>query len=535
MKKYKFEYEYCDLERGERQYDNIDLSDTMYVDASYIQSEIIEDRGNPFIEALPLPRTAEEVFFAYTKDIMGYDYEKELKYDVYRQRRSIALLRQLRMPLPFHEELEYICYNVIATSYRARRLAGNIDIDIPIIFQGEIQNIHSILLGDSSDATNSGFKLLGYSGCGKSSALKILFSNYPQVIMHHNGITRIPQITYLVVNCITNSNFTALYDGIGKAIDMALGNFSGCYKNEIKKIRNLGLKVDKVCELIEKFSIGIIVFDEIQLIDFDSSKENSFEGLLTICNETKVGMGIVGTEEAYDKMFTILRTSRRTGKLIEGNLYCQDKRFFSVVANSLFRYTWFNEQVKLNADILNALYDNTKGIIDQLISIYMFMQLDYIAKKKKPEINRAFIDEVAEKHYPGIKDILDKNDAEAEKKRNSIKKKAEEELSSILDNQNQREFAALIEEKMGSIDVLDRRHLLKNVIHNIQMIEKSYNMNTIQEVFEKVINVKANADKDEAEITSKVWKKLKDGPKDTRPQRKNKVSHQDMKMFLENE
>jgi hypothetical protein len=419
--------------------------------------------------------------------------------------------------------------------YNIRKLIGNGDIDISLQLQNKEQITHSTLLGDSCGAANAGFTLLGYSGCGKSSALKILFSNYPQVIMHHDGFTRIPQITYLVVNCITNSNFSALYDGIGNAIDMALGNLSGCYENEIKRISSLGKKADKIRELVEKFAIGIIVFDEIQLIDFDSSKENSFEGLLTLCNRTKVAIGIIGTEDAYDKMFTKLRTARRTGNMIPGNLYCHDKRYFSVVVNSLFRYTWFKERVKLNTDILNALYDNTKGIIDQLIGIYMFMQLDYIEKKKKPEINKAFIDEVAEKHYPGIRDILENIDAESEEERRNIKKKAEEELSSIVDNQNQREFAALIEEKMGSMDVLDRKHLLKNVIHNIQMVEKSYNIDTIQAVFEKVMNVKANIDKDEADITSKVWKKLKDGPKDIRPQRKNKVSHQDMKMFLENE
>jgi uncharacterized protein YpuA (DUF1002 family) len=65
------------------------------------------------------------------------------------------------------------------------------------------------------------------------------------------------------------------------------------------------------------------------------------------------------------------------------------------------------------------------------------------------------------------------------------------------------------------------------------MVEKSYNIDTIQAAFEKVMNVKANTEKDEADITNIVWKKLKDGPKDTRPQHKNKISHQDMKMFLE--
>ncbi len=59
----------------------------------------------------------------------------------------------------------------------------------------------------------------------------------------------------------------------------------------------------KVCELIEKFSIGTIVLDEIQLINFNSNKENSYEGLLGIVNKTKIALSVVGTDEAYKKLF----------------------------------------------------------------------------------------------------------------------------------------------------------------------------------------------------------------------------------------
>ena len=43
--------------------------------------------------------------------------------------------------------------------------------------------------------------------------------------------------------------------------------------------------------------------DEIQLIDFNSTKENSFESLLLLTNETKVAFVVIGTEDAYEKMF----------------------------------------------------------------------------------------------------------------------------------------------------------------------------------------------------------------------------------------
>ena len=43
----------------------------------------------------------------------------------------------------------------------------------------------------------------------------------------------------------------------------------------------------------EVFSIGAIILDEIQLIDFNSTKENSFESLLLLTNETKVAFVVI--------------------------------------------------------------------------------------------------------------------------------------------------------------------------------------------------------------------------------------------------
>lgn len=105
----------------------------------------------------------------------------------------------------------------------------------------------------------------------------------------------IPQITYIVVACVPNSNFSALYRQIGEAIDWALGNAEPIYEKMIMKCRTVADKQLKVCELIEKFSIGTIVLDEIQLIDFTANKENTYEGLLSIVNKTKVALSVVGT------------------------------------------------------------------------------------------------------------------------------------------------------------------------------------------------------------------------------------------------
>jgi len=48
-----------------------------------------------------------------------------------------------------------------------------------------------------------------------------------------------------------------------------------------------------------------------------------------------------------------------------------------------------------------GLYTATRGVIDNLIKIYMYMQIDYLERNPKPEITKEYVFEIAEKYYPG--------------------------------------------------------------------------------------------------------------------------------------
>ena len=52
-------YKYTPLKEGARQYDDIDLKYEKIVNAKYVDTIVY--RGNPYIEALPLAKSAEEV------------------------------------------------------------------------------------------------------------------------------------------------------------------------------------------------------------------------------------------------------------------------------------------------------------------------------------------------------------------------------------------------------------------------------------------------------------------------------------------
>lgn len=383
---YKEHFDYISLADNERQYDDIDSKTSLSVDAAYVKSIIPEDNGNRFIEALPRPRSVEEVKLVYNKPLLTYDFETEHALHSEQRELMVYRLRDVRFPLPYQARLEQVVYNSLCLSYRARYRAEDDEIGFDIDLGNGVEKGHCKLLGDSSSAANAGFALLGYSGSGKSSTLHTLLSNYPQVIFHYIKGYRVPQIVYLVVNCVPNSNFVALYVGIGNAIDRALG-LDYVYEKMISRLKSLGDKAEKVRQLVEQFSVGRIIFDKIQLIDSSSTKENSFESLMVLTNRTKVAIGIVGTTDAYSKMFTSMRTARRVGTLISACQYCENKDYFKFLVQNLMRYQWFDSIVDPTQEIVDALCDNTHGIIDQLISLYICMHIEYLSKKRKPKMD----------------------------------------------------------------------------------------------------------------------------------------------------
>ena len=389
-------YDYWETKDDEGQYGDIDFSNIIGgVPARYVKRE--SDKGNPYIEALPRPRTQLELGLACYKGIAGYDRTAELEKTRLDKMLSILRLRDIRYPLPMSFELEEDVYAALVMSYRARRVFRDPGGDISLSYEARNTTCRTdgLLIGNDAAAANAGITMLGYSGCGKSSALEMLFSNYPQYIVHKGeGLTRYPQIVYLVVQCPPHSSFRGLYKNIGVAIDRALGNVIPVYAKELDpgERGNLARYNDKVRELIEKFAIGIIIFDEVQHLHFDASLENSFESILELCNQTKVAFGIVGTEDAYSKIFAgNLRQSRRLGPEIHADRYCKDKGLFTNLVLKLFQYQWFDSLVAPTEELVNALYNCTKGIIDQLIGLFMFMNLDYMNATRKPTIDAKYV------------------------------------------------------------------------------------------------------------------------------------------------
>lgn len=418
------------------------------------------DKENIFIKALPTPLTDDDdILSVYTKELKDYSCRNVKKESMLERLLHLTELNKLRIPVPYNKILEIDFYSMLVSSYRERTLQkGN-------YAHGEFR-----LIGNTGDATVEGISLIGRSGCGKSTAIKMLTDRYPQVITHLIDEKIVRQVVYLCVSCPANSNFTVLYNSIGAALDNALN--VDIYERLVTSKRQLGDKQTLIENLIGQFCIGCIILDEIQLLDFNSNKESSYQALLTIVNKTKVGLMIVGTEEAKSKMFSKEQNGRRVGKTIRADDYCRSKPYYTMMLGELWKYQWLDKKVELTDDIVELLYDKSKGVIAHTTAFFKAIQFEYLVLEGKVEINYDFINNVITKYFEKLVNLLNEvetidNSKEASKlvieankqfseitsklEEDAIKKEQENIMDSFI-NKNEKKKAKKPKNKKVSVE-----------------------------------------------------------------------------------
>ena len=517
--------EYRILADGERLYDKQEFyGTTKIVKAEYAPSESYP--GNPMVESIPEPRTAHQIFLACQKEIRNFNYRDMLQKPLSKQIEFLSNMRNIHYVLPMQTMLENAFYMALVNSYAHRTFMESNVKDVEITICNETIKTNRILQGNAADSAFGGFCLIGPSGCGKSTCLKYMLSGYNQVSIHeHDDGSISVQLLYIVVNCPIRSNFRALLQAIGTAIDRALGNTTPCYEKLLatKARDNLGIAFNQLRRIIECLGIGMIILDEFQNINMDSSTDNSMNSLLFIGNETKCVFGVVGTRYSKKQLFDIveddLKGHRRLGVEIPAGKYCMDKDFVFNIIRWLFRYQLFEPRVKLpthedieksmrgeielddegktGLEIMEALYDCSRGIVDQIVSIFTFMNLDSIIKTvDKPVINAAFVRETALKYFPTMQKILQKSDLltqEEEETLEILRENAEKELQRLLVEQQICE--SNIEEMHREMEEAENREedpvdvVRDKAVETIEMVAGTkYNRFTITKKVEAVIS-----------------------------------------------
>ena len=374
-----------------------ELEITLPSEARYVKRV---DTENPYITALPPIRTQKEL----QNDCMlspGMPTQDEIN-NMPREDK-IAVIQKLedtRLYLPYYREIEEAVDNALTRSYK-RRASMKSDRPYAHYFYQDTKTEtyqHSEIKGLGNAPV--GFTVLGESGCGKSTGVNCVLAKYPLYIIHNPGtLQQHVQIPVIAVEMPRNSNFHGLYQAIGKRIDKILNNNSNVYASELgRKGDSLEVKYRKLCQLIEIFNIGLLVIDEIEHINKSRVSEGTLETFLSLANETGIAVGVIGNEEAFEKLFTTPRVTRRLGKLINADTYCSDVKLVHFILNMLYSYLPY--QVKLTNECLDAYFKESDGIIHYIVQLFVGASVEFIKGK---QITPELISHVAKKIFTAKK------------------------------------------------------------------------------------------------------------------------------------
>ena len=509
--------EYVEVKPDHSQYEGMSFGYGQITEARYVHALIPEDAGNKYIEALPQPPSPGiitqmnlQMISGYKQDVTGKDLAQKIS--------EIRELEKLRVPLPSDPDIWNTIYTSMVSSYSHRQeLAYSLQ-RADIVVQGEQVKAASSLVGDYG-ASVIGFNIIGESGSGKTSAIRIALDYYPKVIRHTNEDgTKTIQIPYLLVTCPPNSNFRVLYQDIGRQLDLYLGNPNHECENMIRgnSRSTLGDMLRRVENAIQQYAIGLIVFDEIQQMSFESKTENSFNALMSLANQTQVAIGIVGTTEAISSITRVEQIARRVGLQIPIDRYKADEDYFNTMFSVISRYQWFNRPIDFTPEMKHEIYMTSHGVIAYIILIYITISVDYVNQNDPPEITLAYIRDVLNRRFSTMQKALSNNYKTIQAREAAVEKAYLEswnQTNRVMDEQTEAEKKAMAAKTMS---VAPEEMLKEEVLADVtKLFPNTYSDQHIREVFDAV-HKKYPKIVDSNELTGKVIQKLLNGNTDKR-------------------
>lgn len=374
--------------------------------AEYRDTGLVDYRGNPLIEALPPIMSEEEAEDALTVLPMFKKAERSLPAHL----RYHCLMRLSRyfVALNRHIELEkslsvlirqgYIGRNPFSSDYIRRLNACH-----ELVEQQYLPSADVLTMA-------SGFTFVGISGSGKTRTFDRLLLQYPQVIVHKEPRYHV-QLTWLKINSPYNGTAKQLAINILAAIDRVLDSN---YYSEFVHGRSTGNDIIAgVCQVAHLHSLGVLVIDEMQRLNFDSDTEEMLRFLLTLMNVIGVPVILISTPKILSYLEGDFPIARRCIGLDSSAIWerfnranAADFDAFKVTLEGLWGYQWLEAPTSApTPQIIEVFYDETQGIVDILVKLFMMAQARAIATGK-PTIELDLIRQVAQERLKIIRPMI---------------------------------------------------------------------------------------------------------------------------------
>jgi hypothetical protein len=372
-----------------------------HTSASYLRHPIITYRGNPFIEALPPIKTDVEAAEALGRYPSHDPAERQMPTHLRLHR--IQNASQSFVPLPVHLDVHQRFSRMICAGYQHRN-------PVAVGHWKRINKSCESLAKSTSIARNSaqsvplGFTIFGFPGVGKSTSVEAVLSLYPQVVYHSNYGRRdfhVAQIVWLKLECPFDGSAKGLCLSFFQAIDQLLGTtYERNYGSGRRTTDELLLNMARVAAI---HGLGVLVIDEINRLS--GCKGDGAIRLLSffvqLTNSIGVPVVLVGTYKAKRVLtgeFHQIRRGTGQGDLVwdrmeEGEwieatrrnkLQSRNPGAWQFFIESIWIYQYTRVACPLTKDLAHVLYEETQGITDFAVKVYMLAQIRAITTARKP-------------------------------------------------------------------------------------------------------------------------------------------------------
>jgi len=367
-----------------------------------------EYANNPFITALPPLLSKLEQLEALAVKPM-YD-AKERLYPAHLRKHCLLRLgryfepleRQLQLAERFGILLRqgYIGRNPNTPSYIHRLQNGVDTINAKSVYIEARQPIAN---------TANSFALVGCSGNGKSTATEQILIQQPQCIQHSSPVSLI-QIVWLKLECPSQGSTRQLCINFFSTIDRLIGTN---YLAQYGKAKNgVDVMMAHMAHVANLHAIGVLVIDEIQHLRTSKiGSEGILNFLVTLVNSIGIPVILIGTLSAIPILQTNFRQARRASGL--GSLTWDampNNKSWGYFINKMWVYQWTRDFTPMTAEIELVLYEESQGIIDIAVKLFMLTQLRIISIREVKEgsevITPALIHRVAREDLRIVQPML---------------------------------------------------------------------------------------------------------------------------------
>ena len=382
------------------------MNNEVGIDAIYIKQPIIEYKGNPMIEALPMIKSKSEVIDSIAA-YPPYD-EEEKNLEAHIKLHVVQRIFKYFQPIPIHLDLESRISRMIRQGYMNRNPLSS---DYKIALNNGYRDINNGYIGNNElfTTTASGFTLIGVSGMGKTTALNRILNTMPQVIKHseYKGIPLCTiQLTWLKIDCPFDGSLKALCLEFFLKIDNIVGT------NYFKKYNTARLSANAMLPLMNQIAkvvnLGILVVDEIQHLSLAKSggAEKMLNYFVTLINTIGVPVISIGTPKALGILQSEFRQARRgsgQGDMIWDRLK-KDEQFI-LLLEGLWDYQWTSKKAQFTDEFVDVIYEESQGIIDIAVKLFVMAQVRAISIRKEC-ISVSIIRSVAKENLKLVRPML---------------------------------------------------------------------------------------------------------------------------------